>query len=33
MTAEFYEEEQALATQQAAAQLANGNNRNRYPCI
>lgn len=25
MTAEFYEEEQALATQQAAAQLANGN--------
>ena len=25
MTAEFYEEEQALATHQAAAQLANGN--------
>lgn len=25
MTAEFYEEEKALATQQAAAQLANGN--------
>lgn len=25
MTSEFYEEEQALATQQAAAQLANGN--------